>query len=60
MSRGGCDVPVVLAAPLAFAVLSRLLRCEIKSGDARPQSLRLPGEPLKEDYTDGREAYKKC
>ena len=47
MRRGGCDVPVVAAAPLAFAV--PLPRCEIKWMEVwRRPARRIPAasEPL--------------
>ena len=60
MRRGGCDVPVVAAAPLAFAVSSPALqRMEIKVWRRSARGIPEAGEPLEEDWIDGREAYKK-
>ena len=41
-----------------FAVLSRVLRCEIKVWRRSARRIPAAGEPLKEDWGDGHEAYK--
>ena len=57
MRRGGCDVPVVAAAPLAFAVSSPF----VQRGDQGLKTLG-PENPCgirasREDWNDGHEAY---
>ena len=60
MRRGGCDVPVVAAAPLAFADHSPACALQIKVW--RPSARGIPAarEPIEEDWSGGHEAYKKC
>ena len=61
MRRGGCDVPVV-ATPVSLLPsalpLLQLLRCEIKVWRRSARRIPAAGEPFKEDWTDGHEAYK--